>query len=375
MAGNRLIPLGGGLTVALVLGMALGASAALAQSAPPALVKVDSVREEPLSQTVPVIGRLVARESGVVSARVGGPVFEVRAHVGDRVQRGDIIAVLADEAIAAEVERREAELNMQQANLAAVQAQLGQTQQELARLTKLKSSAAFSQARFDDTSQEVARYKGLSRQAKAQIERAAAELRLAQIDLQRTAVRAPFPGVVTIRHTSPGAYLNAGEPVVTLLNDRDLEIEADVPADRVEALTPGVSLVFALEDETRHTATVRAVVPDENPLTRTRQVRFTPEFGQIVRPLAANQSVVVELPIGPPRRIVSVHKDAVINRQGKALVFVVVDDAAQMRPVQLGESLGNRFEVLGGLHAGDLVVVRGNERLRAGQKLQVERDS
>jgi len=57
------------------------------------------------------------------------------------------------------------------------------------------------------------------------------------------------------------------------------------------------------------------------------------------------------------------------------LVFVVEGEAANIRPIQLGEAVGGRFEVLQGLKPGDLVVVRGNERLQPGQRVRIERDS
>ncbi len=63
---------------------------------PPSQVGVDAVITEPLRQTVPVIGRFVARQAGVVAARINGPVGEIRVEVGDRVDKGDIIAVLVD---------------------------------------------------------------------------------------------------------------------------------------------------------------------------------------------------------------------------------------------------------------------------------------
>lgn len=63
------------------------------------------------------------------------------------------------------------------------------------------------------------------------------------------------------------------------------------------------------------------------------------------------------------------HKDAVLNRGGSQLVYVAVDGIAEVRPVELGIAVGERFEVVSGLRPGDLVVVRGNERLRPGQPI------
>ena len=122
-----------------------------------------------------------------------------------------------------------------------------------------------------------------------------------------------------------------------------------------------------LDDASTLTGTVRAVIPNENPTTRTRQVRLQPALDAIETPLAINQSATVHVPIGASRNVVSVHKDAIINRRGQSMVYVVEDGKASIRPVQLGEAVGARLEVRGGLAVGDKVVVRGNERLRPGQ--------
>jgi RND family efflux transporter MFP subunit len=155
--------------------------------------------------------------------------------------------------------------------------------------------------------------------------------------------------------------------VIRIINDLDLEVEAAVPADRLAGLTPGRAVTIVLDDGSTHEAAVRAIVPREDPQTRTRTVRFTPAFGEMERALASNQSVIVRVPVGQPRPVVTVDKDAVIARQDDRVVYVIEDGRAQPRTVTLGAAVGSRFEVLGGLDPGELVVVRGNERLQPGQ--------
>ena len=181
--------------------------------------------------------------------------------------------------------------------------------------------------------------------------------------------------MVTLRHTEIGAYLEVGESVVTLVNDRDIEIEADVPYDRLAGITVGVEVAFRLDDGTPHRARVRAVGVEENPRTRTRLVRFTPAFAGDPGSLADGQSVAIDLLIGAPRDVVSVHKDAIVRDVDGAAVFVVVDGVAEHRRVSLGEAIGARFEVLRGVAPGDVVVVRGNERLMPGQTVRFDEAS
>jgi multidrug efflux pump subunit AcrA (membrane-fusion protein) len=67
-----------------------------------------------------------------------------------------------------------------------------------------------------------------------------------------------------------------------------------------------------------------------------------------------------------------VHKDAVLQREGGAAVFVVSGGKASMRRVRLGEAVASRFEVIEGLAAGERTVTRGNERLRDGQQVRLK---
>ena len=338
---------------------------------PPSLVQIDPVREEILARTVPVIGRLVARQAGIVAARIGGPVDAMRVAVGDRIAKGDVIAVLEKARLKTAHDSAAAAVSQRRATVATANAELAQKQQELRRLEGIRSSAAFSQARFDDVTQEVAMEAGTLSEREAQLQQMLALLERARIDLRDAEILAPFAGVVAEKHTEVGAYLAVGSPVITLLNDGDLEIEAAVPTDRLGGLATGAVVQITLDDGTLHSAIVRAVVPQENPRTRTRPVRFTPAFDRPTKALAANQSVTVAIPVGAARQVVTVHKDAIVRRGSGSVVFVVVDDAVQLRPVDLGDAVGGRFTVLSGLRPEEQVVTRGNESLRPGQSVRV----
>ncbi|MFT5390268.1 MAG: RND family efflux transporter MFP subunit [Gammaproteobacteria bacterium] len=338
-----------------------------------ARVKVDIVRSEPISQTVPILGRVVTREGGVIAARVAGAVTTIGVQVGQRVEMGAVLATLDDSTRRAELARQDAEVTLERARLATARATLGLATQELKRLKTLEKTAAFPKARYDDKRQEVVAQRSTVTERQATVTRASANRRLAEIALIDSVVRASFPGVILRRHVSRGNYLRAGDPVVTMMNEQDMELEVDVPVERLTGLTNGTVVPMRLANGTQFDAKVRAIIPEENPLSRTRSVRLSPQFNaQTMVPLAANESVTAQVPIGAQRDIITVHKDAVTNRKGERIVYLVREDSASPRTVELGEAVGIRFEVLKGLSAHDLVVIRGNERLRPGQKVQFD---
>lgn len=338
---------------------------------PPTGVVVDRVIRAPASETFPVYGRLVSRQMGVISARVRGAVGEMRVQVGDRVARGDVIAKLISDTLETQRDLKQAELVEFTARVRTARAQVALAEQELGRLQRLRQSAAFSQARFEDKRQDVARLSSVLAEAQAKVDQAQAELKMATIDLDYATIRAPFSGVISKRHTDVGTYLSVGNPVVTLINDHDLEVEAEVPSVRLYGLDEGTEVTVEIETGRTFKAKVRAVVPEENPLARTRTVRFKPDFGNNGEHVAVNQSVRLIIPTGPSRDLVTVHKDAVLQRDGGPVVYVIRNGQADQRAIKLGQAVGNRFEVTEGLKPGDIVVVRGNERLRRGQRVQV----
>lgn len=336
-----------------------------------AAVEVDVVADQELEQTIPVIGRLVARQTGPVAARVSGAVAEIKVEVGDRVRRGDVLVVIARDRFQSESDRQLAVVEQRQAGLDIATAEQRKTAQEMARIEALREGPAFSQKRYDDMSQDMAIKAGTVADRRAQLAQAIELLNRANIDLRDAVIRAPYGGVVTERNVEVGAYATASSTVVRMINDSDIDIEVDVPSDRLAGIEVGSALDIVLDDGTVHTATVRAVIPVENPLTRTRPVRLTPVFGSTIRTPALNQSVTVAVPIGAAGRVLTVHKDAVVRPEGEATVFVIDGRTVQPRKVVLGASVGQRFIVLAGLQAGERVVTRGNEQLRAGQQVRI----
>ena len=354
---KRRRPVSIGALFVCVLGL-MGLSAR-AEGPQAALVVADKVIDEPFDQTMPVIGRIVPMQSGIVATRIAGIVQTIHAQVGDQVEQGDLLAELVTDRLLLEKDRRAADL-------ARAEAELAIRKNELTRLQNLRKSASFQQSRYDDVKLEVANLENAALAAEA-------GLKLAEIDLQDAQITAPYRGTVTQRLTEAGAYLSVGSPVVSLVNNADLEAEADVPADRSAGLIAGRPVVIET-GKMMIDGNVRAVVSEENPLTRTRTARFS------IRPpadypLIPNQSITVRIPVGQERMVTTVHKDAVINRLGENIVFAIADGKAVMRKVVIGDTVGSRFEVLQGLSAGDTVVIRGNERLRPGDPVTLESQS
>ena len=324
---------------------------------PPQAVKLDEVRLETTAETYSVIGRITALQTGPLSARISGAVETVSVEVGDRVTKGEVIATLSKGRLRAERQRISAQVTRHRT-------MVSNAERELKRMKGLSRSAAFSRARFEDQ-------EGLVAERKAQLAEFNATLNRLQIDIKDATIRAPYDAVVLEKHVVEGGYANVGSRVVTLLNDKSAEVEAEIPSFRVIGLKLGARASIVTEGGKRYPALVRAIIPSDNTRTRSRPIRLISEFGKDTSRLANNQSVTVVLSLTNGNKILTVHKDAIIKRANGNIVFVVKGMNATMRNVKLGRGVGNKFQVLEGLKAGDKVVVRGNERLGAGGRIKM----
>ncbi|MEM1343285.1 MAG: efflux RND transporter periplasmic adaptor subunit [Pseudomonadota bacterium] len=351
----------------LVAALALAAVPAQAQQGR-AGVLVDRVVLSEVLETTPVLAQVVATVESSVATRTAGVVDTVSFRVGDRVEAGAELVRLDVDLILIRQRTARAALDAAQAGIEVAEARVRLATQAFRRQSQLRGSTAFSRGQFEDLEEQAAQARAELGLAQAEVGRAEAELASAEYDLRNATILAPFAGVVTERLAQPGAYIALGQAVATLIDTASLEIEVDLPVKLVPAIEEGMALSARAEETDIFEATVRSLLPVEDVSTRTRPVRLSADFAQMrdVR-LAAGKSLVLDVPISRARSVVTVSKDALVQSRGGWSVFTVEDGIANPRRIEIGMSSGSRVEVRSGLLPGDVVVVRGNERLRPGQ--------
>jgi RND family efflux transporter MFP subunit len=339
-----------------------------------ATVFVETVDQSEIRDTQDVIGRLVATRRSDIATRIAGVVKSVAFRIGDQVANGRTLIKL--DAARFEIEKRanEATIGAAEAGLSVARAKLRLAQQTFKRQADLKNSTAFSRSRFDDLKLAIEQSRSEVGQAGAQLQMAKVGLDRANYQLTHTVIVAPFDGIVIARQAQPGEYLQAGGMVATLLDIKDLEIAADVPGAIAEGLKPGTAVTARFESGIVRRVSVRTAIPVQNSSTRTRLVRFTVDLeGLQPSRVAVGGTITLEIPVSAVRTVTTVPKDALLRGRGGWMVFAVEKNTALARPVVLGQTVGNRMEVISGVKPGAVVVVRGNERLRPGQSVRAKR--
>lgn len=335
----------------------------------PAAVGVQAVEMRQLSETVPVFAEIVTARDGAVASRVAGNVETIHVLAGTRVEKGDLLVDLDTELLAIRLVQAQAQMAEAVAAIATARVRVDRATTVFSRVDSLRASGTFSQGRFEEAEADMLEARSQLAEAEAREKSSEAQVAEARYGLERSAITAPFSGVVIEVSTIPGAFIQAGTPVARLLDTTSFEVQASVPSRYVTTLLPGQQVQASLETGGAMTLELRAILPIENMSARTRAVRFNaPDLAGFDN-IAVGQSVTVEIPVGAARDLLSVPKDALVQARGGWTVFVAAEGKAEPRPVEIGVALGSRYEVLSGLAPGDLVVVRGNERLRPGQDI------
>lgn len=315
-------------------------------------VELSEARVTMMAPTMQVAGTVISRSDAYLSAEVEGRLIEV-ADVGTRVEAGAIIARIEDTILRLRAQELAAEITRAEARLRFLEA-------ELDRFERLAATnlAAVSQIEQTRSERDV-----------ATSDLAVVRSRLSQIEdqMSRTRIAAPFPGVVVERISQVGERVAVGARVVRLVNPASLEVVARAPLNFYRYVQPGDELGLDIAGQ-ELIAPVRTVVSVGDESRHVFELRL-----DVTESLPVGQTVRVTIPTANVREVLAVPRDALVLR-GDGIAVFIVDEENKARRIRVttGIGTGDWIEVLGPIQAGDRVVIRGNERLRAGQEVRVQ---
>lgn len=364
-----------------------------AQGAQAQPVAVARVKRAPIRQSLVLSGWFKPFQNVDVHAKVAGYIKAIYVDVGDKVKRGQTLAIL-------EVPELNAQLMAAKAAIKRAEDSVQRSKNEVARDKSAHEAVHLDYTRLKEASdqqpgliaqQELDDEFAKDQVAEAQIEAAEAalsaaknELGIAQANEQRlqdlsdyTRIVAPFDGVVTKRYADTGALVQAGTasstqamPVVTIAQYDRLRLVLPVPEQNVPAVHLGSLVdvnVLALH---RHFVGKVARFADSLDMqTRTMHTEVDVENPKntLVEGMYANVTLVLH----QDADALSVPLQAVTrNGNSASVVLVNPQDRIELRPVQLGLEGATRVEVLSGLSLNDRVVIGNANDYHAGEKVQ-----
>ncbi len=339
--------------------------AACAEEPAPPAETVRAVRTVIISE--PASGRprrfsgvVEAADSSSISFEVSGIVNEIQVDVGDRVEEGQVLAIMDDSAYRLNVEAA-------RAAVAEAEVELADAENANARFSELGKRGAISE-------REAERYLANRDAAKEILSYAVSRLGLAERDLERTVLRSPFTGVVATRQVDAFQQVARGDPVLELFMEGAMEAAISVPESEMRYVylgLPGTIRISAIPDgqfegvvsERSNVAgaanafPVRVLIDSEHPGLRPG---VTAEVTLLLGEANVDQAYL--LPISA--------LGAEVDGSG-SFVFRFNADTSSVEKVSVGrgEVRDNHMVVREGVRAGDVIVTAGVSFLRDGQKV------
>ncbi len=392
--------------------------------APPSPIVAAPVVEQSVSATQTFVGTVMPLRVATIGSAVGGRVIERPVEEGDRVEANQKIAQLLTDTIALEVAGAEGELQLRKEQLAELEN--GSRPEEIAQAEARMAAAAARQEFLDSryarlqnllssrgavTEEEVEESKSQAieaqqiylemkaayeltlagprletiAQARAQVAIQEALVEKLRDQLQKHTVYARFPGYVTRKLTEVGAWVNPGDPVAEVAAIDEVDVLVQVVERYISYVHTGSQVrveIPAIPDRLFMGKVITAI-PQGDVRARTFpvKIRVPNEISSADGPLLKpGMYARAALPVGEQVMATLVPKDAIVLGGPQPMV-VIVNGAAETGqtgtpapvPVQLGVAQGEWIQVTGGVKAGQLVIVQGNERIRPGQTVTVSR--
>jgi RND family efflux transporter MFP subunit len=351
-------------TAALLIGCGQGEQAAAAGARPaeakasarPALtVALAAPQRIEWPQTLAANGNIVAWQEAVIGAELTGlRLTEVLVNVGDTVRRGQPLAKVATDTVAADLAQARAAVSEAEAALAEAKANAERSRQ-------LQSQGFISP-------QATVQVLTAEQTTGARLAAARARVQAEEVRLAQTRIVAPDDGVISARAATVGSLTQPGQELFRLIRGGRLEWRAEVTGTELLKLTPGQRATLTLPGGTRIEGKVRAVAPAVDPATR-------------------NGIVYVDLPPASPARAgtfargefelgrgeaLTLPQSAVVLRDGFAYVFLVgAENRVVQNKVEVGRRLGDRIEIMAGLPPSARVVETGAGFLADGDTVRV----
>ena len=308
----------------------------------PVPIEVAEAKMRVISRTVEAVGTTRALKSVEIVPHTEGPVIALNITPGKEVTTQTILAQQDD--------------TIERANLSEAEARLTEQTQSMKRIEQLRSTNSVAQATVEE---------GIARLAEAR-----ADLERAQARLDERTIRAPFTGTTGLAEIDLGTRLNEGDMITRLDDLSRVVLEFSLPETLFSQVKAGqlITAKGAAFANQEFQGTIMEVDNRIDPVSRSFRVRASiPNPDRI---LPAGMFMSLSLILSESREL-TVPEEAVIFQSAAAYIFSIIDDKAIRQRVSIGERRDGIIAISSGLQAGDLVAIRGLQRLRDGKAVKV----
>ena len=333
-------------------------------------VSVLAVERATVPDLMEAVGTVRAAQSSDLASQMMGTIVEIRVREGDRVQHGQVLAVIDDAQPRAALDRASAASAASEQQLAAANSDLALAESTLKRYQTLYDRKSVSPQEFEEI--KARQQSALAHRDMAQADQAQAKAALMQAhtSFDYTRIRAPFDGVVTAKRADAGSLASPGMPILTVDNERRYRLEVSVNENDLRYVRIGQTVPIVIDAlNAALTGKINEVVPAADPSTRSFLVKIDLPADKMVRSGLFGRA---EFSRGE-RPSLLIPRTAVVDRGQLQGVFVLDQNkVASLRYVTLGKSTGSAVEVLAGLEGGEFLVAKPGDLDLNSKRIEAE---
>jgi len=329
------------------------------------------VQQKDMPDALEAVGTMRAAQTSTLASQMMGTLVEVRVHEGDRVQQGQVLAVIDDSQPRAALDRANAADAASRQQLSAADSELALAESTLKRFQTLFEKKSVSPQEFDEI--KARQQAALARRdmARADQEQAKAAIAQAITALEYTRIRAPFDGVITEKKADTGTLAAPGMPIFTLEDTRRYRLEASINESDLTFVRIGQPvpvLIDALGTETLPGKVVQ-IVPAADPGSRSFLIKVELPADSRLRSGLFGRAQFSH----GERRALLVPQTAVVERGQMQGVFLLDQNKiAALHYITLGKPSHDQVEVLAGLQDGDWLVARPGTLELDGKRIEAQ---
>ncbi len=316
-------------------------------------------------------GYVVAQRKAEVASKGTGRLKYLRFEEGDKVKTNEIIAELENEDI-------KANLDLAKAELLRAKTELLNAERQYKRTKELYKSGSKTKVEFEN-------FETAFKLAQAALAGRIALVKVAEVNLENTIIRAPFDGTILTKNADVGEIVapfasssSSKGSVVTLADMKSLEVEADVSESNIHKVSVGQPCEIILDayQNSPYPGYVKKIVPTADRARATVQTKIA--FKQIDDKVLPEMSARVNFffenkqpETDQSKPVIGIKKEAITNRDGQKIVFVIIENNVQSRNISIGRELGDITEITNGLKQGDKVVLSPPGKMKSGDKIEI----
>jgi len=330
-------------------------------------VAVIVARRTEVPDWLEAVGTVRAAQTSQVASQIMGNVVEIRAHEGDRVQVGQILAVIDSAQPRAEVERAIAAEAGAQKEVSAADSDFALAEATLKRYQQLYERKSVSPQEFDEVKARYQSAEARRDMARAGEAQANAALTQARTLLGYTQIRSPFNGLITEKKVDVGTLAFPGMPAFTMEDTSSYRLEATVNEGEIGVVRVGQPVRVSLDvlGSTELRGRVLQVVPAADPASRSFLVKVELPDSNL------RSGVFGRVRFSRGERLALLIPQAAIVERGQLRGVYVINSnqIADLRYVTLGTTDGEQVEVLSGLQGGERLIAASGSRELGGKRI------